>query len=101
MQFRSYVIYTLFLCGFIYPVVAHWGWSGNGWASAISISGIDIAVIDFAGSGVVHMVGGVAALVGCSALGVRIGWTADKGLPAQNAVFSTLGTFLLWFVENR
>jgi ammonia channel protein AmtB len=71
-------VITVFLTGIIYPVVVHWGWGGNGWASAwcgnIADCGLfGVGTIDFAGSGVVHMVGGVAALVSAVFIGPRHG----------------------------
>lgn len=76
--FKVYAIVTLVLTGFIYPVVVHWGWGGDGWASAwysnVHVDGVfGVGVIDFAGSGVVHMTGGVAALVVCWWIGPRHG----------------------------
>ena len=75
--FKVYVIITIFLTGFIYPVVVHWGWSGDGWASAFAGDKRDllmgVGVVDFAGSGIVHMVGGVAALVSAYMIGPRHG----------------------------
>ena len=54
-KFSSYLLFQPFICGVIYPIVTHWVWSGQGWLT-------DLGFIDFAGSGVVHMVGGFAAL---------------------------------------
>jgi Amt family ammonium transporter len=96
MQFAGYITYTAVLTALVYPVVVHWAWSGNGWASKIQVGDDVIAVIDFAGSGVVHMVGGIAGLVGAYMLGPRIGWTKEKGIDGQNAVYTCLGTFMLW-----
>ena len=78
IQFGVYIFVTIFLTGFIYPVVVHWGWAGDGWASAwVSNVHTDalfgVGVIDFAGPGVVHMTGGVAALVVCAMIGPRHG----------------------------
>ncbi|RVX11221.1 Ammonium transporter 1 member 1 [Vitis vinifera] len=64
-QFVAYLIYSSFLTGFVYPVVSHWFWSPDGWASPTRSNGdllFGSGAIDFAGSGVVHMVGGVAGL---------------------------------------
>jgi len=54
-------------------------------------------MIDYAGSGVVHMTGGVAAFWGALILGPRVGWTKEEGIPAHNMALCTLGTFILWF----
>ncbi|CAM9857351.1 unnamed protein product [Discosporangium mesarthrocarpum] len=107
VSFTAYVIYSIVLTTFIYPVVVHWGWHSQGWASpwndttdGTSIL-FDCGVIDFAGSGVVHMTGGVAALVASVIVGPRSGRFNEDGtansLPAQSAVLQTLGTLILWF----
>ncbi|CAN0392038.1 unnamed protein product, partial [Discosporangium mesarthrocarpum] len=82
VTFGAYVIYAVSLLGFIYPVVVHWGWSSNGWASAWRWENLlmDCGALDFAGSGVVHMTGGIAALVGAWMLGPRAGRFVD-GVP--------------------
>ncbi|KAK8578482.1 hypothetical protein V6N13_100319 [Hibiscus sabdariffa] len=74
-QFIAYLIYSLFLIGFVYPVVSHWFWAIDGWVSAFRTNKFlfDSGVIDFAGSGVVHIVGGVAGLWGALIEGPRIG----------------------------
>lgn len=107
-QFRSYVLYTLALTSFIYPVVAHWVWSPPGWLSAGDascgnpdpvFSGTN-GVIDFAGSGVVHMVGGGAALVGAMTVGPRIGrFSSGHVVLFEHSNFTqiVLGTLILWF----
>ena len=60
----------LYFTGFVYPVVTHWAWSDNGW---LLKANSDVAYLDFAGSGVVHMVGGMLALTGAICVGPRIG----------------------------
>ncbi|GKE85550.1 ammonium transporter 1 member 1, partial [Tanacetum coccineum] len=74
-QFVAYLIYSAFLTGFVYPVVSHWFCSVDGWASASNLDNLFLGsgVIDFAGSGVVHMVGGIAGLWGALIEGPRIG----------------------------
>eukprot|EP00752_Nemacystus_decipiens_P002092 g2001.t2 len=101
VTFGAYVIYAVCLLGFIYPVVVHWGWSAGGWASAWRESDLlmDCGVLDFAGSGVVHMTGGTAALVGAYLLGPRSGRFIDGipvDLPQLSFVYQTLGTLCLW-----
>lgn len=103
-QFVAYLIYSSFLTGFVYPVVSHWFWSGDGWASATRSPGnllFGSGVIDFAGSGVVHMVGGIAGLWAALIEGPRIGRFDRAGrsvaLRGHNASLVVLGTFLLWF----
>ena len=93
VKFSSYLIYTPFVTGLIYPIVTHWVW-GGGWLS-------EQGFMDFAGSGVVHMLGGVAALAGVVVIGPRIGrFTADgkpKTIPGHSVTLGALGVFILWF----
>ncbi|CBJ33604.1 Ammonium transporter [Ectocarpus siliculosus] len=101
VTFGAYVVYAMCLLGFIYPVVVHWGWSAGGWASAWRETELlmDCGVLDFAGSGVVHMTGGTAALVGAVLLGPRSGRFIDGipvELPQLSFVYQTLGTLCLW-----
>ena len=95
-KFGAYIIYSVVITGFIYPVSVHMGWSGAGklspWRGNRLVG--DCGVIDFAGSGVVHMTGGVAALVGAALIGPRRNW--KQGLPQQSVVYQTLGTLILW-----
>jgi ammonium transporter, Amt family len=96
-KFSSYLIFSAVMCAFIYPVVVHWTW-GGGLISDISINGAVYS--DFAGSGIVHMTGGVAALMGALFLGPRIGRYDENGtpraIPGHNIPFATLGVFILW-----
>ncbi|CAO2814016.1 unnamed protein product [Amaranthus hypochondriacus] len=102
-QFVAYLIYSTFLTGFVYPIVSHWFWSVDGWASPTRTDNLlfGSGVIDFAGSGVVHMVGGVAGLWGAFIEGPRIGRFDRSGrsviLRGHSASLVVLGTFLLWF----
>lgn len=102
-QFVSYLIYSSFLTGFVYPVVSHWFWSTDGWASPFNTSNLlfGTGAIDFAGSGVVHMVGGIAGLWAAFIEGPRIGRFDHAGrsvaLRGHSASLVVLGTFLLWF----
>ena len=110
-KFGAYLAYTAALTGVIYPVVVNWGWSYHGWLSpwVLAADG-ETAVepylgangmIDFAGSGIVHMTGGVAALVGAIFLGPRTGRFSPSGecidMPGHSSVLVALGTFILWF----
>lgn len=103
-KFGAYLAYTAALTGVIYPVVVNWGWSAHGWLSPwtgtepyLGANGM----IDFAGSGIVHMTGGVAALVGAIFLGPRTGRFSPSGecidMPGHSSVLVALGTFILWF----
>merc|ERR1719446_831078 len=87
-QLGAYIIYTCVITGFIYPVVVHWVWNGDGFLSAFNADHILGGNIDFAGSGVVHMTSGVAGLIGAAILGPREG---------HNTPLQVIGTFLLWF----
>lgn len=88
-----YLFFTTILTAFIYPVVVAWTW-GYGWIAQQSATGY----IDFAGSGVVHMVGGVAALVGAIAVGPRYQrFEQPHKFSPHNLPFMVLGTFILWF----
>ena len=98
-QFAAYLGYSFLLTAFVYPVVVHWVWDGNGWLSAWGDENKQ-AVIDFAGSGVVHMTGGVAGLMGAIMVGPRTGRFGPDGkavpMPGHNAALVVLGTFILW-----
>ena len=89
-SFSAYVTYSVCLTAFIYPVVVHWGWNVGGWASAWRESDLlfGCGATDFAGSGVVHMTGGVAAFWGAWWLGPRL---TKPELPPTSFVFQTLG----------
>ncbi len=92
-KFGSYVVYSAVITLIIYPIVGHWVW-GGGWLS-------NLGFIDFAGSTVVHSVGGWAALVGAALIGPRIGKYGKDGkvyaIPGHNIVLGALGVFILWF----
>jgi ammonium transporter, Amt family len=89
-NFLGKVIYSAIVAVFIYPVVVHWQWSEDGWLAGMGF-------LDFAGSTVVHQVGGVLALVGAFLLGARKGVDPRNPPPAHNLGLATLGTFILWF----
>ncbi|KAL4393899.1 hypothetical protein HN51_021865 [Arachis hypogaea] len=104
-QFVSYLIYSSFLTGLVYPVVSHWFWSSDGWGSPARVDPETLlfgsGVIDFAGSGVVHLVGGVAGFWGAFIEGPRIGRFDHEGkavaMRGHSGTLVVLGTFLLWF----
>ena len=91
-QFKSYLIYSIFITGIIYPVVGHWIW-GGGWLQNMGMS-------DFAGSTVVHSTGGWLALTGAIVLGPRMGKYDGEGNPrpiaGHNLPLAALGVFILW-----
>ena len=92
MKLWPFLIFTLFLTGFIYPIVGSWEW-GTGWLDAMGFS-------DFAGSTLVHSTGGWAALAGAIILGARAGKYGPNGevnpIPGSSMPLATLGTFVLW-----
>lgn len=90
--FNAYLIYSIALTGVIYPIVSHWAWSDEGWLTAHPYQ-------DFAGSGVVHLTGGVAALIGAIILGSRIGRFGANGkeLRGHSVPLAALGGFILLF----
>ena len=99
-KFSAYLIFAAVMCGLIYPVVVHWTWGGGFIAQDISF-GDALGYSDFAGSGIVHMTGGIAALMGALFLGPRIGkYDADgnpRAIPGHNIPFVMVGVFILWF----
>lgn len=102
VSFYGYIIYGIILSGVVYPIVTHWGWNASGWLATLGYR-------DFAGSGLVHVVGGSAAFFGALILGARRGrFTFVTGaggkqrrtvhdLPKNNLPFGILGTFILFF----
>ncbi|NEO23232.1 MAG: ammonium transporter [Moorea sp. SIO4A1] len=87
MRFLSFLLFSFFLVGLLYPITGHWAWSESGWLNQISLGGSgNLAFWDFAGSTVVHTVGGAAGLMGTIALGAR----ADKYRKIKPAELSRL-----------
>jgi Amt family ammonium transporter len=104
--FKSFVIYGFFIAMFTYPLYANWVW-GGGWLSQLGKNfGIGHGTLDFAGSSVVHMTGGVAALAGAMILGPRYGKYKDgkvHALPGHHIPMAVTGCFILafgWFGFN-
>ncbi|MDC7228272.1 MAG: ammonium transporter [Spirochaetales bacterium] len=96
-KFTSYLIYSVVISAVIYPISGHWIWSGVGWLGNLGFH-------DFAGSTVVHSVGGWAALAGAIVLGPRMGKYVEvngkkisKAIPGHNMPLAALGVFILWF----
>jgi len=92
IKYKSFIVFSFLMTMFIYPVVGHWIW-GGGWLQKRGM-------FDFAGSTVVHSVGGWAALAGVLLLGPRFGkYYNDEivPIPGHNLSLATLGTFVLWF----
>lgn len=97
-KFTTYLIFAAVMTAIIYPVVVHWTW-GGGLIAQMSIG--DAVYSDFAGSTIVHLTGGVAALVGAYLVGPRIGKYGEDGkpraIPGHNVGFAVIGVFILWF----
>jgi Amt family ammonium transporter len=93
MKFPAYLIYSFLISAFVYPIIGHWAW-GGGWLAKLNFH-------DFAGSTVVHTVGGAAALIGTIILRPRTGKFNEDGSPnfiaGHNIPLVSLGVFLLWF----
>ena len=94
MKLWPFLIFVVFLSGLIYPIQGHWTWGGT------SLGGLIDGFSDFAGSTIVHSVGGWAALAGVLILGARKGKYGKDGqvrpIPGSNLTLATLGTFILW-----
>ena len=93
-KFISYCIYSFVISLFVYPIEAHWVWGGQAWLT-------NMGFVDFAGSCVIHMVGGFTGLIGAAMLGPRIGKYDKNGksvpILGHNIVVAALGVFILWF----
>jgi len=91
-KYSTYIIFSVIITAFIYPVSGGWQWQGDGWLTKLGF-------IDFAGSSIVHSVGGWAALVGACVVGPRIGKFVNGKvlpIPGHNQILATLGVFILW-----
>jgi Amt family ammonium transporter len=94
----AFLIFAVFMTGFIYPMEGAWTWGGEAVLGLYTLG--DLGFSDFAGSGIVHMAGAAAALAGALILGARKGKYGPDGkinaLPGANLPLATLGTFILW-----
>ena len=101
LKFGGFVLMGLWVSMFIYPVIANWVWGGGWLANLGRAAGLGNGAVDFAGSGVVHMVGGSLALVGAIVIGPRIGRFNKDGsanaMPGHNIPMGILGTIILFF----
>ena len=92
-EFKAYLIFSIVITVLIYPISGHWTW-GGGWLSQLGFH-------DFAGSSIVHSVGGWVGLAGAAMIGPRIGkYKADgtpNAIPGHNLAYGALGVFILWF----
>lgn len=93
MHFAAYLIFSAMVTGIVYPIFGSWVWNENGWLARLGF-------FDFAGSTVVHSVGGWCSLAGISALGPRLGRYSRSGeireIPGHNLPLVVLGAFILW-----
>ena len=97
-KFSTYCIYSAVISAIVYPIEAGWAWNSAGWLAKLGY-------VDFAGSSVIHMVGGIASIVGAAMLGPRIGkYTKGKdgktvvnAFPGHSLTLGALGCFILWF----
>jgi len=105
-SFRGDILYSIGITGFIYPIIGHWAWGPDGFLALMGSTGHLFPTLgqgfrDFAGSTVVHSIGGIASLAGAIVLGPRLGrvFKRDGGgmPPAHNLSLAALGTFVLWF----
>jgi ammonium transporter, Amt family len=111
--FRGDILYSIGVTGFIYPIIGHWAWGPDGWLAQMGSAGtagdglyhfwpsLGTFFHDFAGSTVVHTIGGMVSLAGAIVLGPRLGrvFKRDGGgmPPASNLAIAAVGGFILWF----
>jgi Amt family ammonium transporter len=97
LKFKAYLIYSAVVSIIIYPIYGHWVW-GGGWLSQLPFG---MGALDFAGSGVVHAIGGFVGLAGAMVLGPRFGRYDKDGkpraIPGSSMALAALGAFILWF----
>ena len=100
--FKAYALYSAVITGVLYPIVAHWAWSADGWASPTKPGSrlFGSGAVDYGGACVVHATGGLCALIACIVVGPRVGRFnagVPMPMPMQSPVFQTAGTMFLWF----
>ena len=97
---QAYLAYSFMIGALIYPLYGHWVWGDGGWLSSLESIGLPAAA-DYAGSGVVHAMGGFIALAGAAVVGPRLGKFNPDGtanvLSGHNVPFVIIGTFILFF----
>lgn len=99
IKFLGFLMFSILLTAIAYPITGHWVWSSGGWLGNLSFLGEGVRFADFAGSTVVHSVGGWAALVGASVVGAREGKYREgriMAIPGHNMSIATLGCLILW-----
>ena len=91
-KINAYFAYSFIVGAVVYPIYGHWAWSGDGWLTQIGPG-----FADYAGSGVVHMIGGFLALAGAIVVGPRKGFREGEDLKGHNMPYVVVGTFILFF----
>ena len=89
-KINAYFAYSFIVGALIYPIYGHWAWSDYGWLANMGFA-------DYAGSGVVHMIGGFLALAGAMVVGPRKGWEQGITIRGHNVPYVVIGTFILFF----
>ena len=89
-KINAYFAYSFIVGALIYPIYGHWAWSDFGWLAGMGFA-------DYAGSGVVHMIGGFLALAGAMVVGPRKGWEQGITIRGHNVPYVVIGTFILFF----
>ena len=95
-KINAYFAYSFIVGALIYPIYGHWVW-GGGWLGDMSWMMPDLGMADYAGSGVVHMIGGFLALAGAMVVGPRKGWEQGIVIRGHNVPYVVIGTFILFF----
>ena len=102
--FQSYAVLASLVAGVIYPIASHWAWSANGWANPVRESGkvlFDVGALDYAGSAVVHVTGGLCAFWAVYLVGPRTGRFSHgrkaNDMPQQSPVYQVIGGMLMWY----
>ena len=95
-KYATYIVFSVVMASLIYPIAGGWQWNGKGW-----LANLETPFIDFAGSSIVHGVGGWTALIAAILVGPRIGKYTAEGkavsIPGHNKLLATTGVFILWF----
>ena len=98
-KINAYFAYSFLVGAVVYPIYGHWAWSGEGWLTSDGALGtvLGFGLADYAGSAVVHMVGGFLALAGALVVGPRKGFREGANLKGHNLPYVVIGTFILFF----
>ena len=96
-KINAYFAYSFIVGAVVYPIYGHWAWSDNGWLANLAIGDTVDGMADYAGSAVVHMIGGFLALAGAIVVGPRRGFSEGAELKGHNIPYVVIGTFILFF----